>query len=391
MKKIILTTMIGLFVVINTMAQGGMTGTLTWVYNSVTKTLIISGTGAMPNYNASYNTPWALTYPPCYHSVKHIEISEGVTSIGNYAFGDCTALTSITIPNSVTSIGDAAFYKCKLFPSITISDKVTSIGGWAFGECKALTSVTIGNGIKSIGNAAFYNCSLLDSIIIPENVTSVGEQAFYGCSGLQHIYARRTSPPAAYSNSFEGVSVTSCKLHVPARSKQNYEIAMGWRDFFSIEEEAAQAPLILQIKSSETGSVNQYIENGSTPSFSFTATEGWKVNTIMYNNVDVTNQLTNGVYTLPAITGNGVLSVSFIETTHSNSRSLSTSNLKVYAMGSELVVANVPERESIAIYNSGGIEILRTQAQADKTVVSGLQKGQVYIVKTAGETIKVFL
>lgn len=42
-------------------------------------------------------------------SIKEVIIGDEVTSIGDYAFSDCTGLTSITIPNSVTDIGSSAF------------------------------------------------------------------------------------------------------------------------------------------------------------------------------------------------------------------------------------------------------------------------------------------
>ena len=78
-----------------------------------------------------------------------------VTSIGEYAFSECTNLTSITIPNSVTSIGGAAFSYCSGLTSITISNSVSSIGDNAFEDCSGLTSVTIPKSVSSIGNGAF--------------------------------------------------------------------------------------------------------------------------------------------------------------------------------------------------------------------------------------------
>ena len=116
-----------------------------------------------------------------------VTIGNSVTSIGDEAFYCCSGLTSVTIPNSVTSIGEGAFYNCSGLTSVTIGNSVTSIGVWAFYGCSGLTSVTIGNSVTSIGNNAFYGCSGLTSVTIPNSVTSIGEYAFYYCSGLTSV------------------------------------------------------------------------------------------------------------------------------------------------------------------------------------------------------------
>ena len=116
-----------------------------------------------------------------------IVIPEGTEKIGEYAFYNCSGLTSVTIPDSVTSIGDYAFYNCSGLTKMTIPDGVTSIGDYAFCNCSGLTSITIPDGVTSIGSRAFYNCSGLTSITIPDSVTSIGQSAFNGCSGLTSI------------------------------------------------------------------------------------------------------------------------------------------------------------------------------------------------------------
>ena len=71
--------------------------------------------------------------------------------IGDYAFYDCSGLTSVTIPNSATSIGDYAFYRCSDLTSVTIGNSVTSIGDYAFNGCN-LNNLIIGTGVLSIGS-----------------------------------------------------------------------------------------------------------------------------------------------------------------------------------------------------------------------------------------------
>ena len=120
-------------------------------------------------------------------SLTSVTIGESVTSIGNYAFSGCSSLTSVTIPNSVTSIGDYAFYDCSSLTSVTIGESVTSIGMYAFNKCSSLTSVTIPNSVTSIGDHAFYDCSSLTSVTIGESVTSIGYGAFNKCSSLTSV------------------------------------------------------------------------------------------------------------------------------------------------------------------------------------------------------------
>ena len=116
---------------------------LTWNYDTSTKTLTISGTGAMNDYSSvDYNNAKVTNAPwkEYYNTMKTVIISDGVTNIGAYAFRGCSGLTSVSISDSVTSIGGSAFNGCTELINVMIPDSVISINTYAFYNCTKLTS-----------------------------------------------------------------------------------------------------------------------------------------------------------------------------------------------------------------------------------------------------------
>ena len=194
--------------------SGTCRGGISWTLND-NGVLTISGNGSMDQSS----WPWRSFTS----SIKTVVIHEGVTSIGNWAFQDCSSLTSITIPNGVTSIGSSAFSGCSSLTSITIPDSVTSIESSAFYRCSSLTSITIPDSVTSMESSAFSRCSSLTGIYvskgnpfyssdafgvlfnknktelikapggitgsyaIPNSVTSIKSSAFSDCSGLTSV------------------------------------------------------------------------------------------------------------------------------------------------------------------------------------------------------------
>lgn len=168
MKKIIslLMAFVMLFSVTSGLTLTSYAGTPTsgqcgknafWNYDVDSKTLSISGTGAMNNYSS----PWEKYK----NEILTVNIEDGITSISRSAFSNCSSLKTITIPNSVTYIGDSAF-----------------------SNCSSLIDVTIPEGITLIENRTFFNCSSLKTITIQNSVTRIGYDAFYGCDSLETVY-----------------------------------------------------------------------------------------------------------------------------------------------------------------------------------------------------------
>ena len=110
---------------------------------------------------------------------KNCTIIDGVASIDDYAFQNCTNLTSVTIPDGLTNIGDSAFEGCANLADIMIPDGLTNIGQLAFKDCIGLTTITIPDSVTSIGNFAFVD-SGLTTVKLPEKLTDIGAGAFAG-------------------------------------------------------------------------------------------------------------------------------------------------------------------------------------------------------------------
>ena len=181
------------------------------IYYSSTKLPETTGTtidsrGIHINKFSGKNGELTITNHTFKNGIGTIEFNEIVTSIGDYAFSNSTAMTGIEIPDSVTSIGIDAFYNCDSLLSINIPDSVITIQQKAFENCDKLTSVYISCNVKNIWFQTFYKCKNLSSVtfgsssivigdeafrecgftslVIPDSVTAIGYGAFESCNNL---------------------------------------------------------------------------------------------------------------------------------------------------------------------------------------------------------------
>lgn len=154
-------------------AENGECGeNISWIFDG--GILEISGSGEMENYLVS-KEPWYSVRS----EIKAVIVSEGVTTVGNGAFYDCSNLTSVTLPSTLTSVGSNAF-----------------------ADCEGLESIVLPANLAKIGEMAFY-ASGIREIAIPASVTSIGVDAFGWCDYLAKITVDENN--AAFSSDENGV------------------------------------------------------------------------------------------------------------------------------------------------------------------------------------------
>ena len=111
-----------------------------------------------------------------------------VTAIGDYAFDNCTNITSVSLPDGILTIGEYAFGYCFALTDIYINDGLKEIGDYAFAWCSSLKNIIFPNSLTDIGDYSFYLCQNLENIIIPDSVTSLGAWSFTYCNLLKKIH-----------------------------------------------------------------------------------------------------------------------------------------------------------------------------------------------------------
>lgn len=221
---------------------------LTWSLNTEDSTLVISGTGAMYDYD--WNSPWSGYL----EDIKYVTIEEGVTTIGKTAFRDHIHMQKCSLPSTLTSIGNEAFCFCfqlidveipasctyidgygafNLVPNVVTQNEsllkesgARSINGYvegyfvyadsskkslracssaasgeiilddaiwrieymAFAECEDITYIHFGRHLKSIGEWALNGCIGLEGLQFGEELEELGSWAFGNCFGLKYVY-----------------------------------------------------------------------------------------------------------------------------------------------------------------------------------------------------------
>ena len=152
-------------------AEGSLSNGITW--KSEYGMLSIYGNGDMPDFEIG-TAPWYDGR----EEVSFIYLSDGITSVGDYAFYDMANVTGIYMPDTVTEIGEGAFMQCSSMPDIKLSKNLVTIKQAAFKGCNSFETVSIPKNTKNIEEEAFSSCLNLKDFAFPE-----GSEYFVSHSG----------------------------------------------------------------------------------------------------------------------------------------------------------------------------------------------------------------
>lgn len=193
--------------------------------------LVISGSGAMWNAAPS-GVGWiegnlSSRWDGLNGYIKSVEIQNGVTSVGDYAFYNCPQLAEISFAGTVTNLGKMSFSLCEGLKELTLPNTVRTVGIQAFYQCVNLETVTLSAGMKEIPEQMFIGCTGLKTVHIPEGVEKIGEAAFHTCPKLQMVNipaSVTTLGPGSFAGSFDPEAKVS--LAIPETVQE-----VGWASF----------------------------------------------------------------------------------------------------------------------------------------------------------------
>ncbi len=166
-------------------------------------------------------------------SLKSITLPSSITTIEDEAFR-YSGLTSIDFPENISTIGEYAFGNCTSLTTITFPETITSIGEYVCQNCTSLEEATILANISKIESNSFYGCTALTKVSIPKTVANIAAQAFYNCKSLTSITSLNREAPICGTSVFSSVPTSTCILYVPNGSENSYSTAPLWEDFTNI-------------------------------------------------------------------------------------------------------------------------------------------------------------
>lgn len=242
----------------------------------------------------------ASSFSGCSLLSGNLVLPSNLTSIGRWAFYNCSFSGRLILPDKLQFLDDGAFNSCGGFSGeLTIPLSIDKIGDYTFYECGGLSRLTLHDGIKSIGEYAFASCGSLKgelilpsslfkigpyaftgcrfsgNLILPESLLSIGWNAFHGCNRFSGTLLIPNSLASISSETFEGCSGFEILILPSTLETIESGAFNGCNGLFSIISNAANPPTLLGEVFSGVSKDNFAIEVPEESVNEYTYASGW--------------------------------------------------------------------------------------------------------------------
>ena len=237
--------------------------------------LSIDGEGEMPEMEQLEGGvfPWYNQK----NNITSVVFSDNITKIADYAFAECYALQTVTLPESLENVGNNVFENCVAIEEIMIPNSVKSIASEAFFGCMGLKTVTLGESLSFLGQRAFDGCEKLESIILPEKINALSSGLFQNCTALKNVKL-----PAGLkeigSNVFKKCGALE-QIEIPESVT-----SIGFNAFYDCGTDSAESGIVLAVyldsyaeEYAKAENMNYVLVGSATTSVSVTDAEGVKL------------------------------------------------------------------------------------------------------------------
>lgn len=341
-------------------------------------------------------------------SLKTLNFKEGLKKIDNSAFSGCDSITTIYFPTSLNIIGSYAFDGSKKISKIICNNPTPpQIYQSSFsGSTYVLSTLYVPNESKSMYEnsegwkefASIVESDTQQDPDLPVLSLSVSAGGKVYCDGIEisnFNYAKSVEagssvvleivPDEGYVLKSIVVNSNDVTEHVIDGKICIDNIDLDVKIYITFEKDLPT----LSLRSSDYGTIQQYVELGKSYTFVIIPSEGWNIESVSFNGEDVTSQLDGNKYTTPVISSDSELNIVYKQDVPGAVKVLRSENkLRVFAGFGKLTIENAGANVNLSVYTTSGTKVAYESVVTGTTTID-LPTNNIYIIKAGEDTFKV--